>query len=285
MKPLPKNRSPKVSNRIVFFFLIVSFFFQINPANSDPLSDNTVGWVQENIFARKETIGIPEKKTIPSIPPHSDDAGENVEGRLPEKKPIPSIPPQMQKDESEKEMLVVVATAGLRKEPGAQNELFFQLRGAEKTKLLETADNWLMVKLDSGQTGWIHRNYVAPAQEAESAGKSESATIKAIGGDVSDEKQETVKILLDRFFPPETFVLEGDNPRIVCDFFNAVPHPDIESEMVLKGDCIVKVRMGPYEHPEKKVRIVLDLVPDNHYEVQQIFYEAENLYCITVGKN
>ncbi len=224
------------------------------------LSDNAVGWVQKDIFERKDNFKEPKADSKPPIPIDT------------------------QKADSEKELLVVVAAAGIRKEPGPKNDLFFPVRDAEKLTLLESLDSWLMVKLESGQTGWIHRNHVAPAPEAESARKSGPATIEAIGGDVSEDRQESVKILLDRFSPPETFVLEGENPRIVCDFFAAVPHPDIEPEMVLKGDFISKIRIGAYAEPEKKVRVVLDLVPSKNYEVQQIFFEKENLYVLSVGK-
>ena len=68
----------------------------------------------------------------------------------------------------------------------------------------------------------------------------------------------------------------------MCDFFGATLHPDVKKEIVVNGQYIEKVRIGSYENPERKLRIVLDLVVGKDYEVQQVFFEKESLYSLSV---
>jgi hypothetical protein len=82
--------------------------------------------------------------------------------------------------------------------------------------------------------------------------------------------------------PPETFALEGEKPRLICDFFAASLHKDIDREIEVNGDLIKKIRIGRHENPEKKVRIVMDLVPDQEYVVEHIFYKKEKLYTLVI---
>ncbi len=95
-----------------------------------------------------------------------------------------------------------------------------------------------------------------------------------------ENKMEKVFVDLNQYAIPEIRTLEGDKPRIVLDFMNA----DFwrgSFRIPANGKLVKQVRA--YLHRKVgKLRIVLDLNPAEDYVVDQTFYKAENIYCITV---
>ncbi len=43
----------------------------------------------------------------------------------------------------------------------------------------------------------------------------------------------------------------------------------------VNGKYVLQVRTGIHPPPEPKTRVVLDLVPNHDYEVEQLFYEKK----------
>jgi len=88
--------------------------------------------------------------------------------------------------------------------------------------------------------------------------------------------------MLNGFYPPELFALKGENPRIVCDFLNTelgyMPNRLIDT----KGIFIQSIRVGVHSSPNPKTRVVLDLVPNQDYDVLQNFFQEESAFLITV---
>ncbi len=111
-----------------------------------------------------------------------------------------------------------------------------------------------------------------------------SITITNIKPDISKGGIEKVSIQLTSFLPPRTFAIEGKRPRIVCDFFDAHLKKGISKSIAVHGSFIQKVRVGIHTKPKRKVRVVLDLVPSQDYDVQQIFFREENIFTIIVQK-
>jgi len=98
---------------------------------------------------------------------------------------------------------------------------------------------------------------------------------------VSDS-QEKVFFLLSGFYPPEIFGLKGENPRVVCDFFNIRLGDVLPGEIDTNGALIHSIRVGVHEASPPKVRVVLDLAPDRDYDIQQEFFQEERVFLITV---
>jgi SH3-like domain-containing protein len=179
-------------------------------------------------------------------------------------------------------LMMVTQPAILRKKAYVISEAVETIKGENRIRLIDTSENWYFVELQSGKRGWIHRNYCKTADVSESF-QSQKPDIGAVGVDLNaSRKEEIVKILLNSFLPPETFALEGEKPRLICDFFAASLHKDIDREIEVNGDLIKKIRIGRHENPEKKVRIVMDLVPDQEYVVEHIFYKKEKLYTLVI---
>ena len=255
------HKQPSENARVVGFVRqgeMVTVFLRNGDWYAVNFGDNMVGWVPRRIFATPEPFEAPEEEEF---------------------RPGPQTGVE---DQVAEELLLAVVPAGLRENPNPEENPSSSLDGTEKLKLIHTKGSWLRVELESGGTGWIHSNFVAMAKAGEKTEQTGPAVITAIGADKSEKNMETVKVDIDRVFVPETFVLEGEKPRIVCDFFGATLHPDVAKEIVVNGQYIEKIRIGAYENPERKLRIVLDLKVGKDYEVQQVFFEKESLYSLSV---
>lgn len=100
--------------------------------------------------------------------------------------------------------------------------------------------------------------------------------------DNSTEKGEMILFKLDDFHPPVVSAIEKGTPRIVCDFYNMRISGEISPVMDVDGEYIKKVRVARHENPGK-VRAVLDLVPGHDYDLQQVFFNEDNLFVLIVN--
>ncbi len=109
-------------------------------------------------------------------------------------------------------------------------------------------------------------------------------TIKGITFEVTDtpEPAETVHIQMDSLHHPVIFGMVNDNPRVVCDFNNAEPVKSIERTIETNGRYIKRIRTGFHSKPKTKTRIVLDLIPNHDYTIQQIPSPSDNRFSIVV---
>jgi hypothetical protein len=103
--------------------------------------------------------------------------------------------------------------------------------------------------------------------------------VKSIRFEIEKE-MEKVFIDLNKYALPRVRTLEGDKPRIVLDFMNAASWQG-PFRIPANGKLVKQVR-AYFHRKVGKLRIVLDLNPAEDYIVDQTFYKAENIYCITV---
>ena len=110
-----------------------------------------------------------------------------------------------------------------------------------------------------------------------------SKKILSISADItSSSSGETINIVLTGNFPPTALVIEGDAPRIVCDFPDIQMAKTIQRTIGVNGKYILQIRTGIHPPPEPKSRVVLDLAPNHDYEVEQLFYEKDNRYSMVI---
>ncbi|MCI5195560.1 MAG: AMIN domain-containing protein, partial [Candidatus Electrothrix sp. AW5] len=69
---------------------------------------------------------------------------------------------------------------------------------------------------------------------------------------------------------------------VVCDFKNTVAAKNVPERLTTGGKYIQKIRIGK-ENKDNKVRVVLDLVPNYSYDLQQVFFKEENLFMIIIN--
>ena len=214
------------------------------------LSDDRIGWAHESLFLEKASPSEPEKA-------------------VPEEKETPT-----------EEMLRVKVRAGrVRESASLESDIKFGLKKGDTVSLIETKGNWHLIKNDDGITGWAHKKLFYTLNEDTSADTLKR--IEEIQFNITPEGEEKVVFVLNGFYPPDTFVLEENVPKVVCDFSGSQLAPSIDRNREVNGSFVRKIRIGDHKGAEPKLRVVLDLVPDRDYEVEQIFFRKENLYTLT----
>ncbi|MCG6930330.1 MAG: AMIN domain-containing protein [Desulfofustis sp.] len=127
-----------------------------------------------------------------------------------------------------------------------------------------------------------------PEVPAAETGKTETAAsdeAQPVLLDVSFEQainnSETVLFKLSHFYPPLVFGIEKGAPRVVCDFHDAKIGADVPSQIEAGGKYVNRITVASLKDPDK-VRVELELVPNHHYDLQQLFFKEDNLFVVNV---
>lgn len=130
-----------------------------------------------------------------------------------------------------------------------------------------------------------------PAKDLEElladAGSQPKAVVDPILSDVSfnrtEDNTEMVLFKLNDFYPPIVFAIEKGTPRVVCDFLDTKLDRAVRPVIGANGEFVSRIRVARHDNPEK-VRVVLDLVPNRNYDLQQVFFKEDNLFVIVINE-
>ncbi len=112
--------------------------------------------------------------------------------------------------------------------------------------------------------------------------KAAKHLIKAIWVEELTQERGKIFIELDDYHLPDISVLEGDRPRIACDFYGLHPDPALQKEIPVYSGFVRSIRLGVHSDGKAKTRVVIDLLPDNNYIVEQQFFLEENTYLLDI---
>ena len=171
---------------------------------------------------------------------------------------------------------VKVDSGRVREAPTTESQIKFGLQKGDTVSVEDTRDGWYFIRLDGGPFGWAHQSLFSL-----DAGENEAKKIEAIRFEDGPAGEEKIIFSLNGFYPPKTFALDEEVPKVVCDFINTRLGPNLGNSIAVGGDLVRKIRIGYHQSPEEKVRVVIDLSPDKKYSVEQIFYKKTNLYTLT----
>lgn len=272
------------------------------------LSNDRVGWIHGK-FLTGSPPALPQPATEPKPEPAQNPkltahkkAAEPETLVQPEKKPDQAetlVQPEEKPDQTETvaqdERTVKVDSGRIRSDPSLDAPVQFGVTRGEKVVVMESKDEWRHIRLPDGRTGWGHRmlfsktdpdqpdmedgltpkNFDGDRREAD---KKILQTIIAVTDDADEEK---VLFQLGGFFPPETFVIDEGDPKVVCDFKGISPAEDLEKRIPVNGTMIRQIRVGVHSDPDAKVRVVVDLMRENTYSVEQVFIKGKGQYILT----
>ena len=94
--------------------------------------------------------------------------------------------------------------------------------------------------------------------------------------------EERVLFVLNGDSPPKSFAIEGEKPRLICDFMGVRLDKKVKHLIKVDGGLIKSIRVGIHLSPVPKTRVVLDLQPDQDYEIRQAFFVDENIYAVVL---
>ncbi|MBW1887796.1 MAG: SPOR domain-containing protein, partial [Deltaproteobacteria bacterium] len=106
--------------------------------------------------------------------------------------------------------------------------------------------------------------------------------IKEITYQLGTDRKERVLIHSNGKFSPIVFALEVGIPKSVIDIIDVDAFGKNQAKILINGELIKQIRTHLHQD-SKTLRVVLDLSPYyKNYKVNQIFYEAENVYVLEV---
>lgn len=98
----------------------------------------------------------------------------------------------------------------------------------------------------------------------------------------NSNRGEMIMFRLNKFHPPVVFGLEEKKPRVVCDFQDTVAGERLPESVAADGKHVRGIRIERDE-AGRKIRVVLDLTPDNSYDLQQVFFKNDNLFVLIIN--
>lgn len=106
--------------------------------------------------------------------------------------------------------------------------------------------------------------------------------LQSISFDNSTGQGEVIKFQLSGFYPPKISVIEKGAPRVVCDFKNTILAASVTDIINPDSQFIKSIRVGKHTNPDK-IRVVIDLKPDNNYDLRQIFFKEDEKFVLIIN--
>jgi hypothetical protein len=240
----------------------------------------------ENSKLAHKQLDTSEEKPTPASPPEVSASSEKTPA------PPTESPADMKSGSAEedvKELTVMVVAGNVREGPSVKEAVIFRIARGDKLQMTDQKGNWYAVHSGDGQSGWAHRTLFntsspPPSKTAFARPKSgKKGVIQGIRTVVTDPNHAQIIFELNGYYPPEIMVMEGESPRIVCDFFSVRLAPGVKKNFPVKTGVIKRVRIGIHKGSKPKVRVVLDLNAGQNYAVEQFFFEKENYYALMVN--
>ncbi|MHB8810082.1 MAG: AMIN domain-containing protein [Desulfobulbaceae bacterium] len=199
--------------------------------------------------------GADAGKPAPPPPAPGKPVAAKETAPVPTPVPVPAVPPAAKDKDKDKDKVIEPAVAAIPK-PEA---------GAESAKEEGTVIQPL--------------SEIGPKQTAK---ESTKPVLYSIEFDKDANRGETINFKLNTFNPPVVFGIEEDTPRIVCFFKDTAAGPELGDTIGAQGRFVKSIQVGKYSNPDN-VRVVLDLVPNLNYDLQQVFFKEENMFMIIIN--
>ena len=111
--------------------------------------------------------------------------------------------------------------------------------------------------------------------------ESNNPIIESIEVIAAYDKPEQVVFKLNGSHAPKIFKLNGDNPRLVLDFYGIKYPSRIDRISDVGGDIIAGVRVGRHTDPQR-TRVVVDIQQDSPYQYDETFNVSNNNLVVTL---
>ena len=105
--------------------------------------------------------------------------------------------------------------------------------------------------------------------------------LKDIRFEKASPQEEMIHITVRGFSPPKLFAIEGDKPRVVCDFLGTGLAGTVKTQHTVDGNYIRRIRVGTHRDPTK-TRVVLDLTPEHDYDVRQMYVKDQETFILAI---
>lgn len=183
--------------------------------------------------------------------------------------------------QNQNKLVITVFRAGKQEEKKAEGAVALKNEKKADVPSVSAASPTVTKKSGDESSGnTVAKASASPKGPSEKKPVPSGATLlNSISFEKSPEKGEKVLFQVDNFRPPVIFGIEEGTPTIVCDFLEATPVTGLAETIQTQGDYIRKIRVEP-NAKARKTRVVLELIPNQHYDLQQIYFKEERLYIL-----
>jgi hypothetical protein len=221
---------------------------------------------------------------------------ETVGARPGEAAPVPDAPKKVAAETTQeggsssppaegvsgKRFFVQTDVANVRDQPSMKSKILFQTRSGCSVTVTDQREGWYAVSTDGGRSGWVYHTLLGDSLVPREDRPQAIREIKAIR--VEPPLNQTGKVVFELSAPyvPEIVMMDGERPRIVCDFPTADVAVGVGDRMDVHNGVIETIRVGLHRQPQFKVRVVLDLAPGRRYEARQAGLEHEDSFALEI---
>jgi hypothetical protein len=123
---------------------------------------------------------------------------------------------------------------------------------------------------------------VAPVEVAAESSPALAALLSDVSFKGTSNKGEMVLFKLNGFFPPEVSGEEKGEPKVTCTFNDAALGSEVLALQQTDGEFVKKISVLKADD-SNPLRVIIDLVPNKNYDLQQVFFKEDNLFVIIVN--
>jgi hypothetical protein len=197
-----------------------------------------------------------------------------------QKKEVDSAKPEIKSKEDQKTLYVNVPVGRIRQEASLDAKITSRLYKGERVIVEESSMDWYRIDAEDGRKGWAHRELFS--KDAPPSVKRSKPLIKAIWVEECTEEKGKIFIELDGYHLPKILVLEGGRPRVACDFHGIEADPALQKTMAVYTGIVQSIRLGVHGEGKAKTRVVVDLLPQNNYIVEQQYFIEKDIYLLEI---
>lgn len=122
----------------------------------------------------------------------------------------------------------------------------------------------------------------ATAEVEDAGGPAPDPLLSEVSFENTSDNGEMALFRLNGFYPPTVSGEEEGVPRIVCDFPGTRLADGVVRDLATHGEYVDRIRVEQLSDPER-VQVILELVPNKNYDLQQVFFKEDNLFVIIVN--
>ncbi len=120
------------------------------------------------------------------------------------------------------------------------------------------------------------------AQQQTGTFDSEDPLLSDISFENTTNNGEMVLFKLNGFFPPTVAGEEAGSPRVVCKFPGTRLSGAVAKDQTTQGRFVEQIRVVQ-SADRNQLEVILELVPNKNYDLQQVFFKEDNLFVVIVN--
>jgi len=142
----------------------------------------------------------------------------------------------------------------------------------------ETKGRWRLSKTGPDMTDQPDPRLFVGTDDFQAVTEGAFREIRGIRFEAEEDGEERVVFLLNGVFSPKVLTLDGERPRVICDFAGARLASNISREIPVMGATVQQIRTALYGPSDGRVKVVLDINPEAGGMFESTFFDEEYVY-------